>query len=118
MDSIHVSSLFEALASETRLEIFRLLVKRAPEGMVAGELAQALELPPNNLSFHLRALARRGLIRVERKGRFMRYRANIPLMLGMIAYLTEECCSGDRAACQRYRQASAVDPKLLPELDQ
>ena len=57
-------------------------------------------------SFHLKAIVHSGLVDVEREGRFMRYRANIPLMLEIVAYLTEECCSGNPEACQRFRDAS------------
>jgi len=79
--------------------VFRLLVKTGPAGMVAGEIAVALDVPPANLSFHLKALTQSRLIRVEQEGRFQRYRADIPLMLGLIAYLTEECCSGNPEQC-------------------
>jgi DNA-binding transcriptional ArsR family regulator len=67
--------------------------------MVAGEIATALNVPPNNLSFHLKALAQNGLVSVEQEGRFQRYRANIPLMLELISYLTEECCAAHSEQC-------------------
>jgi DNA-binding transcriptional ArsR family regulator len=93
------SLLFNSLASGVRLNVFRLLVKQGPEGMVAGEIGAALEVPPANLSFHLKALTQTQLITVTQEGRFQRYRANIPLMLDLVAYLTEECCSGHPEQC-------------------
>ncbi len=92
-------SIFESLSSGIRLDVFRLLVKQGPSGLVAGELAAALDLPPNNLSFHLKALTQAGLVSVEQEGRFQRYRANMPLMLELIGYLTDECCSGNPGQC-------------------
>ncbi len=91
--------LFNSLASGVRLNVFRLLVKQGPEGMVAGEIGAALEVPPANLSFHLKALTQTQLITVTQEGRFQRFRANIPLMLDLVAYLTEECCSGHPEQC-------------------
>jgi len=67
--------------------------------MVAGEIATALEIPPTNLSFHLKALTQAGMLTVEQEGRFQRYRANISLMLELIDYLTEECCMGHPEQC-------------------
>ena len=92
MKTDYASSLFEALSSNIRLEIFRLLVRYAPDGLVAGEIATHLNLPANNLSFHLKNLAHNGLVSMEKEGRFLRYRASIPLMLDLIAFLTENCC--------------------------
>lgn len=114
MNNTTASNLFEALSSDIRLSLFRLLVKNAPGGLVAGDAARELGIPANNLSFHLKALVYSGLADVEKRGRFMLYRANIPLMLELIAYLTEECCSGDPAVCQKYRDASGVAEHYLP----
>ena len=95
MKTENASSLFEALSSDIRLEIFRLLVKNAPDGLVAGEIASQMNIPANNLSFHLKNLTHSGMVSMEKEGRFLRYRASIPLMLDLIAYLTEECCQGN-----------------------
>ena len=73
------TTIFEVLASEVRLSIFRLLVKYAPEGLVAGEISQMLDIPKTNLSFHLKNIMYSGLVSMEREGRNTRYRANIPL---------------------------------------
>lgn len=114
MNSTHASTIFEALSSEIRLDLFRLLVRHAPEGLVAGEIAQLLDIPSTNLSFHLKAVVHSGLAHAEKEGRFMRYRANIPLMLDIIAYLTSECCSANPGQCRQFREASGIVPGILP----
>ena len=105
MESRKASSIFEALSSDVRLDVFRLLVKNAPDGLVAGDISRLLDIPATNLSFHLKALVQSGLVTVEREGRYMRYKASIPLMLDIIAYLTSECCSGNPECCRRFRRA-------------
>ena len=100
----------ESLSSGIRLDIFRLLVRQGPEGLVAGEIATALELAPSNLSFHLKALTQSRLLSVEQEGRYQRYRANMPLMLDLIAYLTEECCAGHPELCGDLPTASSCAP--------
>lgn len=84
--------------------------------MVAGEIASTLDVPPTNLSFHLKALTQAGLLTVEQEGRFQRYRANLPLMLDLIAYLTEECCSGHPEQCADVRAAAKCSDAVLPPL--
>ena len=107
------TTIFEVLASEVRLSIFRLLVKYAPEGLVAGEISQMLDIPKTNLSFHLKNIMYSGLVSMEREGRNTRYRANIPLMLETIAYLASECCSGNSAHCQPYLEEGGIEPDFL-----
>lgn len=114
MNTREASQMFEALSADTRLEVFRLLVKHAPEGLVAGDISRMLDIPATNLSFHLKGLVHSDLVTVVREGRFQRYKANIPVMLEVIAYLTAECCSGNPDACRRFRAESAVSPCLLP----
>ncbi|MBZ2170557.1 ArsR family transcriptional regulator [Desulfovibrio sp. DS-1] len=116
METKHAVTLFEALSSGTRLELFRLLVRHAPEGLVAGDIARLLGISASNLSFHLKALVHAGLITMEKEGKFLRYRAEIPLMLNLIAYLTSECCSGNPEQCQNFRKASKVVPQVLPQM--
>jgi DNA-binding transcriptional ArsR family regulator len=67
--------------------------------MVAGEIGASLDVPPTNLSFHLKALAHANLVSVAQEGRFQRYRANMALMVDLIAYLTAECCVGHPEQC-------------------
>jgi DNA-binding transcriptional ArsR family regulator len=93
------TTLFESLASGIRLDIFRLLVKHALTGLVAGEIAAILALPPTNLSFHLKAMTHASLINVTQEGRYQRYRANLTVMQSLIDYLTAECCTGNPEHC-------------------
>ena len=99
MDKQIAATLFESLASGIRLDVFRLLVKHAPTGLVAGEIAAILALPPTNLSFHLKAMTHTGLINVTQEGRYQRYRANLSVMQALIDYLTAECCTGRPECC-------------------
>lgn len=99
MDKTSATTVFESLASGIRLDVYRLLVRKGTEGLVAGEIASALDIPSTNLSFHLKALTQAHLVTVEQEGRFQRYRANMPLMLDLIAYLTAECCAGRPEQC-------------------
>lgn len=94
---------FESLSSETRLDIFRLLLKHGEAGLVAGEIAEALSLPNTNLSFHLKALVHANMISVEKEGRYLRYKALIGEMLFLIDFLTGECCVDNPGYCQSYR---------------
>jgi len=88
-----------ALAQETRLAIYRLLVERGPDGLPAGEIAEQLKLAPATLSFHLKELAHAGLIAARQEGRFIWYRADFVAMNGLVAYLTENCCRAS-AVCE------------------
>lgn len=112
MDKFTATTIFESLSSGVRLDVFRLLVKQGLDGMVAGEIATTLDVPPTNLSFHLKAMTQARLLSVEQEGRYQRYRANIPLMLDMIAYLTEECCSGNPQQCVDMRAASSCSASV------
>lgn len=93
------ADILASLASPIRLDVYRRLIRAGRDGLVAGEIAAALDLPPSNLSFHLKELARAGLVRAEQEGRFQRYRANLELMRELVAYLTEECCAGNPGEC-------------------
>ena len=83
-----------ALAQESRLAIFRLLVKRGPEGMVVGQIAEALGLANATLSFHLKTLTQASLINAQQEGRFINYSVNFAQMNSLLAFLTENCCDG------------------------
>lgn len=89
-----------ALAQESRLAIFRLLVERGPEGLSAGAIAEALDIPASSLSFHLAQLSHAGLIRQRRESRSLIYCVDFEAMNGLMGYLTENCCGGDAAACK------------------
>ncbi len=83
-----------ALAQESRLTVFRLLIQAGADGMPAGKIAQASGIAPSALSFHLKELNHAGWVSSERAGQFVIYRANTGLMHELIAYLTENCCGG------------------------
>jgi DNA-binding transcriptional ArsR family regulator len=87
-----------AMAQETRLRIFRTLVQRGPDGLPAGRIAAALDLPGPTLSFHLAQLKSAGLVSCRRDGRSLIYTADYAAIEGLVAYLTENCC-GRGAAC-------------------
>lgn len=83
-----------ALAQETRLKVYRLLVEAGPQGRAAGEIGEELDLPPATLSFHLAHLARAGLAKGRQEGRFIIYSADYQNMDALVGYLTENCCGG------------------------
>jgi DNA-binding transcriptional ArsR family regulator len=116
MDKLTATTVFESLSSGIRLDVFRLLVKKGLDGMVAGEISTTLDVPSTNLSFHLKAMTQARLLSVEQEGRYLRYRANIPLMLDTIAYLTEECCSGKPQQCADMRASSICSADVLPPI--
>lgn len=83
-----------ALAQETRLDVFRLLVEAGPEGLAAGEIGEALDLPSATLSFHLKELKSAGLVRCQRDGRSRIYSPDFSAMRELLGFLTENCCRG------------------------
>ena len=89
----------QALAQETRLAIFRMLVRAGVEGMPAGDLARALEIPANTLSAHLNLLANAGLAAGRREGRSIIYSARYDTMSDLLVYLMEDCCQGRPEVC-------------------
>jgi len=100
MDTPAAISSLSALAQETRLAIFRMLVEAGGEGLAAGVIAERLEIPASSLSFHLAELTRGGLIAPRRASRSLIYSANYRAMNALIGYLTENCCGGNLAACE------------------
>lgn len=110
MDNIKATTVFESLSSTVRLDAFRLLVKQGLDGMVAGEIASALNIPANNLSFHLKAMTHAGMVSVTQEGRFQRYRANLTLMFALVDYLTEECCAGKPEQCANLHTSVTCTP--------
>lgn len=89
-----VQSALTALAQETRLSLFRLLVPAGPEGMSATKIAEQLDGAPSSLYFHLKELTQAGLIQPRQDGRFVFYSADVNAMNGLINFLTENCCAG------------------------
>ena len=100
MDKTHVIQALGALAQESRLEIFRLLVEKGPAGIIMGAIGKALQLPHTTLSFHLDKLHQAGLITSKRVGRSVIYSANYNVLVGAIRYLTENCCKQADMPCR------------------
>jgi len=98
METKHAIAALGALAQETRLSIYRLLVERGPEGLAAGGIAEKLDLPPSSLSFHLAQLTHAGLILQRRESRSLIYSVDFAAMGSLMGYLTENCCGGNAAA--------------------
>ena len=99
MKRTRVVAALGALAQETRLEVFRLLVQEGPEGLPAGEIGERLGLPSPTLSFHLNQLKFAGMVSSRRASRSIIYCANFKAMQGLIDYLTENCCGGRPELC-------------------
>jgi DNA-binding transcriptional ArsR family regulator len=99
MDSAAAIAALAALAQETRLAIFRMLVARGPAGMPAGSIAATLGIPPSSLSFHLGQLSQAGLLSQRRVHRSLIYSANFEAMTALMGFLTANCCGGDPSAC-------------------
>ena len=88
-----------ALAHDTRLALFRMLVERGPDGLSASVIAERLGIPPSSLTFHVQHLHRAGLITQRRLGRQLIYAADFGAMNGLVGFLTENCCGRGAAAC-------------------
>jgi DNA-binding transcriptional ArsR family regulator len=99
-----------ALAHDTRLAVYRLLVQQGPSGMSAGEIAVALDLAPATLSFHLKELAHARLVSARQAGRFVFYAADFDAMGALVGFLTENCCASDGASCVPGAAAACTPP--------
>lgn len=99
METKAALAVLAGLSQESRLAIFRLLVEVGPEGLIAGEIATRVKIPPTTLSFHLKHMSHAQLIVSERQGTSIRYAANFEAMTGLVGYLTANCCGGDMSAC-------------------
>jgi DNA-binding transcriptional ArsR family regulator len=97
-----------ALAQETRLAIFRLLVEAGPEGLNAGAIAEAVGVPAATLSFHIAQLARAGLVTSRQESRFIFYSTNFTAMDDLIAFLTDNCCQGGQCLPKTQKVATTA----------
>jgi len=104
-----------ALAQETRLEIFRLLVQKGPGGLPAGGIGTRLGLPPPTLSFHLNQLRFAGLVSSRRASRSIIYSANFKVMNDLLSYLTENCCGGRPEVCELPRVSACERSECVPQ---
>src|SRR6478672_979443 len=117
MEKSNAVTALAALAQDNRLEVFRLLVEAGPQGMPAGQVAAALKLAPNTLTFHFDRLRGAGLVSVRRDGRSMIYAARYDTMNELLGYLSENCCQGrsDRCApAARMKRAPAPARRKEP----
>jgi DNA-binding transcriptional ArsR family regulator len=110
METKKAIAAFAALAQETRLRIFRLLVRRGPEGLPAGKIAERLAIPANTLSFHLSHLARAGLIESRRAGRIVFYAMSERGIRGLTGYLIKDCCRDSPRLCSPAAPAEPCCP--------
>lgn len=94
MEKSDVISALAALAQDSRLDVFRLLIQTGPAGLPAGQIAERLNLPAATLSFHLNQLKHAGLVTFHRESRSLIYAADFTAMNALLAYLTENCCAG------------------------
>jgi ArsR family transcriptional regulator len=99
MEQTNAILTLSALAQETRLDVFRLLVSREPVGVPAGELARLAKIPQNTMSAHLAVLARAGLVRGERHSRSIIYRVELDRLRALVSFLVEDCCGGRPEVC-------------------
>jgi ArsR family transcriptional regulator, arsenate/arsenite/antimonite-responsive transcriptional repressor len=99
MNSSDAVTALSAISQESRLELFRLLVKRGPDGYSPGDLTEKLGIPGPTLSFHLKALTHAGLVMARKESRFIYYSPNFDRVNALIGFLTEHCCSLSSTAC-------------------
>jgi len=99
MDMNSATKAFGALSQETRLKVFRLLVRRGGDGMAAGEIARLLDIPHNTLSTHLAVLTAAGMVSSRRDGRSIIYNIDLTGIRGLLAFLMEDCCQGRPELC-------------------
>jgi ArsR family transcriptional regulator len=99
METLDAVEALSALSQESRLQVYRLLVEAGPAGMQAGQIATALDLAPNTLTFHFDRLRHAALVTVRRNGRSMIYAARFDTMNDLIDYLTKNCCGGENQKC-------------------
>lgn len=115
MEKSNAIASLAALAQDTRLDVFRLLVQAGPEGVPAGRIGEVLGLPSATLSFHLNQLRHAGLVSFRREGRSLIYTAEYATMNALLSYLTENCCGGTEAACAPLCRPPAQVPVAKPE---
>ena len=106
-DQIWAVDALQALGHETRLSVFRMLVKAGPDGLTAGQIAQGCSVPASTMSHHLGNLERAGLATSQRESRVLRYRADYAGMRQLLTFLMEDCCQGDPLLCADFTEIAA-----------
>ena len=114
MEKSSVIAALSALAQETRLDIYRLLVQAGADGLPAGRIGEQLGLPSATLAFHLKELKHARLVHCTRHGRSLIYGAEYPTMHGLLSYLTENCCQGAPASCGLPLALPTPEPRPEP----
>ena len=116
MEKSEAVAALAALAQDNRLDVFRLLVQAGPSGMAAGEVAKALGIAPNTLTFHFDRLREAGLIGVKREGRSLIYAAKYETMKSLVSFLRQNCCMGVPRSSARHKstKTSARSKKNVP----
>jgi ArsR family transcriptional regulator, arsenate/arsenite/antimonite-responsive transcriptional repressor len=113
MENTQAIAALSALAQGTRLDTFRLLVKREPHGVPAGELARSIDVPQNTMSAHLAVMSRAGLVIGERHSRTIIYRANLENFRELTLFLIQDCCGGSAELCGPLIES--LQPCCLPQ---
>lgn len=108
MEKIQALDALSALAQQTRLDVFQLLIRHEPQGLAAGDIAEQLGVPQNTLSTHLAILVRAGLATSERRSRQIIYRAVVPTVRGLVRYLVDDCCAGHPELGRRFDYGDGV----------
>jgi DNA-binding transcriptional ArsR family regulator len=111
MDARLAVTSLAALAQESRLLIYRLLVEAGPTGLAVGEIGASVRVAPATLSFHLKELAHAGLVKTRQDGRFIYYSANYDRMNDLLGYLTDKCCSRSGVGCGPVRRTARATSK-------
>lgn len=110
METKNTIAALAALAQESRLAIFRLLVQVGPEGLAASKIAEQLDIPPSSLSFHLKELMHADMVTKKKDGRSLIYSANFKTMNALLGFLTENCCNGNPCS-KTEKTACAIEEK-------
>jgi ArsR family transcriptional regulator, arsenate/arsenite/antimonite-responsive transcriptional repressor len=95
MKSMNVVAALAALAQDSRLAIFRVLVRAGPAGLSAGKIGDSTGVAPSSVSFHMKELTHADMVTSRNEGRFVIYTANFATMNALVAFLTENCCEGN-----------------------
>ena len=114
MDALTAVEALAALAQESRLKVFRLLVQRGPEGLAAGAISARVAIPPTTLSFHLTHLTHAGLVTARRNGRSIVYAADYRGMQDLMTFLTANCCQAAGCADTEAQHARPSRPRRAP----
>lgn len=112
MDQSLAVTALGALAQDTRLSVFRLLVRAGPQGMIAGAIAEHIGIPGSTMSHHLATLERGGLVVSQRESRQIHYTANFEGMRGLLGFLMADCCQGNPALCDNLVSVPRCEPAI------